>query len=131
MRQGQRLRKAAGAEPLCYESDVTDEIVERYRKRHQATERVVMTFRQTVLVGLLPMICIAPVVADMITPSHTCPKPIRVSQFASPEEQAKFNRQVTIYKQCLSDFINEQNKEARTHSEAARNAVNELKRFGL
>ena len=26
--------KPGGAEPLCYESDVTDEMVERYRKSH-------------------------------------------------------------------------------------------------
>ncbi len=26
--------KPGGAEPLCYDTDVTDEMVERYRKRH-------------------------------------------------------------------------------------------------
>ncbi len=76
---------------------------------------------------LSPVIGASPAYADMISPSHTCSKPIKVSHFASQAEQAKFDRQVRAYKQCLSDFINEQNKEARMHSEAARNATNELK----
>ncbi len=40
MRNGRRCggnsaySKPGGAEPLCYESDVTNEMVERYRERH-------------------------------------------------------------------------------------------------
>ena len=67
--------------------------------------------------------------ADMITPSHSCAKPVKPSQFANEAAQATYRRQVTSYKQCLSDFVNEQNKEARLHSEAARNAGNELNRI--
>ncbi len=76
---------------------------------------------------LSPVTGASPVFADMISPSHTCSKPIKVSQFASQAEQARFDRQVRAYKQCLSDFIKQQNKEARMHSEAARNATHELK----
>ncbi len=88
-----------------------------------------MKSKRSVLVGLLLMIGAAPVFADMITPSHTCAKPIELSQFATREDHAHFNRQVGKYKQCLSNFVNKQNKEARMHSEAARKATNELKQI--
>ncbi len=76
---------------------------------------------------LSPVIGASPVFADMISPSHTCAKPMKPSLFATRADHANFNRQVGKYKQCLTDFVNEQNKEARMHSEAARKATNELK----
>ena len=79
------------------------------------------------LLALIPL----SVNADMITPSHNCSKPVNVSQFATEGERASYQRQLGSYRQCLSNFVNEQNKEARLHSEAARNASNELQRFGL
>ncbi len=88
-----------------------------------------MKLNRSVHVSLLLMMSAAPVLADMITPSHTCAKPITPSQFATREDHAKFDRQVGKYKQCLTDFVNEQNKEARFHSEAARKATNELKKI--
>jgi len=89
--------------------------------------RVNMKIQRTVLVILSLMTGGLLVFADMISPSHTCVKPIKPSQFATREDRARFDRQIGKYKQCLSDFVNEQNKEARMHSEAARNATNELK----
>ena len=86
-----------------------------------------MTVRKTVLISLSISVCASSVLADMISPSHTCAKPITPSQFANRNDIANFDRQVGKYKQCLTDFINEQNKEARIHSEAARKATNELK----
>ncbi len=86
-------------------------------------------FEQPVLVSLLLTMSAAPVLADMISPSHTCAKPMKPSQFATREDHANFNRQIGKYKQCLTDFVNEQNKEARMHSEAARKATNELKKI--
>ncbi len=68
--------------------------------------------------------------ADMITPSHNCVKPAKPSQLASEGDRASFARRANAYKQCLSNFVNEQVKEARMHSEAARRAENELKQFG-
>jgi hypothetical protein len=80
----------------------------------------------------LPLLALLPVAvcADMITPSHNCSKPVNPSQFASEAEQATYRRQVNSYRRCLSDFVNQQNKEARMHSEAARIAGNELKQIG-
>jgi len=78
------------------------------------------------LLVLLPLT----VYADMITPSHNCSKPNASSQFATDSEHRAFDRQIRTYKQCLSDFVKEQEKEARLHSEAARSANNELKQIG-
>ena len=86
-----------------------------------------MTLKQAVVVGLLVVPVAVPVFADMISPSHTCAKPITPSQFANRQDLTNFDRQVGKYKQCLTDFVNEQNKEARMHSEAARKATNDLK----
>lgn len=66
--------------------------------------------------------------ADMIEPSHHCAKPLRPSEFASEAERVAFNRQVGLYRQCLTDFIAEQEREARLHSDAARKASAELRR---
>ncbi len=88
-----------------------------------------MTFIQSVLIVLLAMIGASSVFADMITPSHTCARPITPSQFAPREDLTNYDRQVGKYKQCLTDFVNEQNKEARMHIEAARTATNELKQI--
>lgn len=66
--------------------------------------------------------------ADMIEPSHHCARPLKQSQFASEAERVAFDRQVGIYKQCLSDFIDEQTRAARLHSDAARKAADELQR---
>jgi hypothetical protein len=81
--------------------------------------------KRIALLVLLPL----SVNADMITPSHNCAKPNNLSHFATEAERAIYRRQVDSYKQCLSDFVNEQTKEARLHSEAARNASNELNRI--
>ena len=82
--------------------------------------------KRLALLALLPV----SVYADMITPTHNCAKPLIPSQFATESERAASRRQVTSYKQCLSNFVNEQNKEARMHSEAARIADNELRKIG-
>ncbi len=96
------------------------------QKRHHATERSDLTISKSILIGLLVFASLS-AFADMISPSHNCSKPMKPSHFASQADQAVFDRQVGSFKQCLSKFINEQNKEARMHSEAARQATNELK----
>lgn len=68
--------------------------------------------------------------ADMITPSHSCSRPASPSHFASETERIAYRRQAGLYRQCLSDFIDEQERAARVHTEAARRAGEELQRFG-
>ena len=70
------------------------------------------------------------VCADMISPSHNCSKPATPSAFATDSEILTNDRQVRSYKQCLSDFIREQDKEAKMHSDAARKAASDLSRIG-
>jgi len=83
-------------------------------------------------VKILTVLALLPLTvhADMISPSHSCSKPNAPSQFATDSEHRSFDRQIRTYKQCLSDFVREQEKEARMHSEAARSASNELKQIG-
>lgn len=68
--------------------------------------------------------------ADMIMPSHNCSRPASPSHFASEAERIAYRRQAGLYRQCLSEFIDEQERAARMHSEAARRAGDELQRFG-
>ena len=77
-----------------------------------------------ILASLLPLA----VRADLIAPTHNCYKPSNPSSFASEAERASFRRQITSYKQCLAKFIDEQERQVRLHSEAARRASNELQR---
>lgn len=69
--------------------------------------------------------------ADVIAPSHNCAKPLRPSHFATAADERNYRRQLDTYKRCLSDFVVEQNKRARMHSEAARIAENELRSIGI
>ena len=68
--------------------------------------------------------------ADVIMPSHNCAKPLRPGHFATGIDERNYQRQLDVYRRCLSDFIVEQNKRARMHSEAARAAENELRSIG-
>jgi hypothetical protein len=120
----------ATLEPLCYESDVKNDIDEKSRNRHRAIMRPATTCERFAVGGLFLIIGASPVFADIITPSHNCSKPIKPSQFASQMDRSNFDREARLYKRCLSDFMNEQNKEARMHTEAARNSANQLKAIG-
>ena len=67
-------------------------------------------------------------IADSITPSHRCNRPATLSALAGDAEKFAHERQVAAYRQCLGDFIREQERAARVHSDAARQAQNELSR---
>ena len=63
-----------------------------------------MKREQPVLIVLSIMMGASSVLADMISPSHTCPKPIKPSHFATQSEQANYDRQVRDYKQVCDGF---------------------------
>ncbi len=86
-----------------------------------------MSAMRVVIATLSAGLGVVPAMADMISPSHHCAKPLKPSHFATQADQSTYDRQLSTYRQCLTNFINEQNKEARMHSEAARSASNELK----
>lgn len=73
---------------------------------------------------------LAPAVnADMFQPSHSCTKPYKPYQFTSQWEVDSFNSSVRLYKQCINDFIEEQNDAIRTHQNATTEAVDEWNSF--
>ena len=80
--------------------------------------------------ALLFMIIVSvPVTADMFTPSYFCSKPSKPYQFTSQYEVDSFNNNVERYKQCVFDFVEEQNDQALKHQEAANDAIDDWNNF--
>ena len=67
--------------------------------------------------------------ADMFTPSHGCSKPYKPYQFTAEWEIQNFRNQVSQYKNCIADFVDEQNEAAQAHQEAAEEAIAEWNNF--
>ena len=72
---------------------------------------------------------VMPTLADSFQPSHYCNKPYKPYQFSSDYEIQRFNQEVETYKNCMSDFIDEQNDAARKHQRAAEEAIDEWNSF--
>jgi hypothetical protein len=69
------------------------------------------------------------VLADMFAPSHSCSKPYKPYQFNSQYEVDSFNNDVERYKNCIQNFIDEQNEAVLTHQRAADEALDAWNRF--
>lgn len=82
-----------------------------------------------VLAACVLWVAIPSAQADMFEPSHLCSKPFKPFQFNSQWELDNFNEDVRRYKQCLADFIDEQNEAIVKHQNAADEAVNEWNSF--
>jgi len=67
--------------------------------------------------------------ADTFTPSHMCSKPYKPFEFNSQYEVDTFNEDVRRYKQCILDFVEEQNEAIRNHQNAQEEAIEEWNRF--
>ena len=65
------------------------------------------------------------VYADNYLPSLSCRKPIKPYKFTSNWEVEQFKDDVARYKQCISDFVDEQNEAVENHKRAAKNAIDE------
>ena len=65
------------------------------------------------------------VYADNYSPSHSCRKPIKPYKFTSSWEVEQFKDDVARYKQCINDFVDEQNEAVENHKRAAKNAIDE------
>ena len=63
--------------------------------------------------------------ADNYSPSHSCRKPIKPYKFTSNWEVEQFKDDVARYKECISDFVDEQNEAVENHKRAAKNAIDE------
>ena len=71
----------------------------------------------------------APVCADMFTPSHSCSKPYKPYEFNDQYELDRFRGEVESYKQCIENFVEEQNDAARKHQDAAEEAIDEWNNY--
>ncbi len=72
---------------------------------------------------------ITPASADIFTPSHSCSKPYKPIEFNDQHEIDNFMNEVEAYKQCISDFVEEQNDAARKHQNAAEEAIDEWNNY--
>ena len=68
------------------------------------------------------------VAGDMFTPSSSCSRPFK-SYAMSDWERDQFMSQVERYKQCIEDFVDEQNDAVRKHQAAADEAIEEWNSF--
>lgn len=66
-----------------------------------------------------------PAAADSYSPSHSCRKPYKSYKFEDQWAIDRFKREVETYKQCIADFVEEQNDEVEHHREAAEEAIEE------
>jgi len=67
--------------------------------------------------------------ADTFTPSHACSKPYKPYKFNNEWELENFKNEVEQYKQCISDFAEEQNEAIRKHKNAAEEAIDEWNNY--
>ncbi|RLW61170.1 MAG: hypothetical protein B6D75_03630 [gamma proteobacterium symbiont of Stewartia floridana] len=85
-----------------------------------------------VLIAILSacgIVITATVSADIFTPSHSCSKPYKPYQFTDQYELDNFMDEVEAYKRCITDFIEEQNDNVRTHQNAAEEAIDEWNNY--
>jgi len=69
------------------------------------------------------------VLADMFEPYPMCSKPYKPYQFTSQWELESFREDVRRYKQCIMDFVEEQERAIETHRRAAEQAIDEWNSF--
>jgi hypothetical protein len=87
-----------------------------------------MRFRAVLVVlSLVPLA--SSTQADMFTPSHSCSKPYKPYKFNSEWEIRQFQDDVEDYKQCISDFVEEQDDAVRKHQNAVQEAIDEWNSF--
>jgi hypothetical protein len=67
--------------------------------------------------------------ADMFFPSHSCSKPYKPYQFNNEWELENFKNEVEQYKQCITEFVEEQDEAIRKHKNAAEEAIDEWNNY--
>jgi hypothetical protein len=67
--------------------------------------------------------------ADSFTPMHSCIEPYKPFEFKSQRELDNFNSEVDHYRECISNFIEEQNDAVRRHKNAAQDAIDEWNNY--
>ena len=79
--------------------------------------------------GLLLVATSGSTQADMIAPSHYCSKPYKPYQFNSEIDIQNFQYAVQRYKDCINDFVEEQDRAIRNHQQAAQSAIEDWNSF--
>jgi len=79
--------------------------------------------------GFLLAVMASPTQADMIAPSHYCSKPYKPYQFNSEIDIQNFQYEVTRFKNCINEFVEEQDDAIRNHQRAAQEAIEEWNSF--
>ena len=67
--------------------------------------------------------------AHSTTESHYCSKPNKPFQFESQFEVNNWQDEVSTYKSCITDFVEEQESAVKKHSESAQDAIDEWNSF--
>ena len=67
--------------------------------------------------------------SDIFEPSHNCRKPYKPISFSSQWEVDSFMDDVDRYRECIQDFVEEQNKAIKNHSRAADRAIDDWNHF--
>ncbi len=80
------------------------------------------------LLATLAFACIS-AHADMFKPSPSCSKPYKPYQFTSEWQVSSFKQEVEAYGKCIDRFVTEQRDEAKTHADAANDAIREYNSF--
>ena len=72
-----------------------------------------------------------PIAADTGSPSHSCqkPKPYDPMEYRSKSDVDVYNDSVERYKRCIGEFVEDQEKAAKRHHEAAVAATDEYNGF--
>ena len=71
----------------------------------------------------------SPALADRMQPSNYCSPPSKPYKFTSQYEVDTFNAGVKQYKECISDFVDEQADAVKRHQAAASDAIDEWNQF--
>lgn len=82
-----------------------------------------------ILIFIVALAVLPAAYADDWAPSHYCRKPHKPFQFSSQWELDSFLEDVRRYKQCITDFIDEQENAIENHRQAAEDALDEWNYF--
>ena len=67
--------------------------------------------------------------ADMFEPSHSCSKPYKPYEFTDQYQVDSYNDEVQTFKNCIQEFVDEQNDAMKKHSDAADSAIEDWNSF--
>ena len=65
----------------------------------------------------------------MLASRHSCIKPITPISFDNEWDVSNFKLQVTLYQNCIEDYVEKQKREIETHQQALSDAIKEWNDF--